>query len=71
MTAIKQADSFITRKGGHKSRRQIAKGWEFLLWWKDGSESWSPLKYMKEADRGYMGKDDYGQWNGILDTVVR
>ncbi len=56
MTAIKQADSVIARKGRHKSRRQIAKGWEFLFWWKDGSETWTPLKYMKEADRATWAK---------------
>ena len=47
--AIKQADAFITLKNGRKSRRQTTKGWELLIRWKDGNETWTPLKDMKDS----------------------
>jgi hypothetical protein len=47
--AIKQADAFIHAPNGRRRRRQTTKGWELLFNWKDGSETWVPLKDAKEA----------------------
>ena len=47
--AIFKADKYvITRRG----RRQLCKstvGWKLLVQWKDGSETWIPLKDMKNS----------------------
>ena len=34
--ALKQQDSFIVTKTGTKRRKETTKGWELLIWWKDG-----------------------------------
>jgi hypothetical protein len=47
--AITQADAFINASNGRRRRRQTTKGWELLFKWKDGSETWVPLKDAKEV----------------------
>jgi hypothetical protein len=47
--AINKSDAYITMSNGRKSRRQTTKGWELLIRWKDGNETWTTLKDMKEA----------------------
>jgi hypothetical protein len=47
--AIDRADGFTVTKSGQKKHRQTTKGWELLVRWKDGSETWTALKDLKEA----------------------
>ena len=47
--AVQQADAFLTTGNGRKTRRHTTKGWELLIRWKDGSETWTNLKDMKES----------------------
>ena len=47
--AVLKNDAFITSKSGRPTRRITTKGWELLIRWKDGSETWTTLKDMKEA----------------------
>jgi hypothetical protein len=47
--AIKQADDFTNEPNGRRRRKSTTKGWELLFKWKDGSETWVPLKDAKEA----------------------
>ena len=47
--AISLENAFITSANGKKRRRETTKGWELLIKWKDGSETWTPLKDMKES----------------------
>ena len=47
--AVKQADAWTTTKNGRKHRKPTTKGWELLIRWKDGSETWTSLKDMKES----------------------
>ena len=47
--ALKEEDAFVKSANGEKRRKQTTKGWELLLRWKDGLESWTPLKDMKEC----------------------
>ena len=47
--AVLKENEFFTTKNGRKCRRQTTKGWELLICWKDGSETWTPLKDMKES----------------------
>ena len=47
--AVTQAEAFITSPSGQKRRKTTTKGWDLLIRWKDGSETWTPLKDMKES----------------------
>ena len=47
-TAIKKKDGWVMTKRGVRRLRKSAVGWKLLVRWKDGSESWMPLKDMKE-----------------------
>jgi hypothetical protein len=47
--AVTAEDGFITSSNGQKRMKQTTKGWELLLRWKDGSETWTPLKDLKES----------------------
>lgn len=45
--AIPKNDAFVVTRTGTKRRRKTTQGWELLIKWKDGSETWIPLKDMK------------------------
>ena len=47
--AVSKEDAFITSSSGQRRRRPTTKGWDLLIRWKDGSETWTPLKDMKES----------------------
>ena len=47
--AVTQADAYVNDSNGRRRRRQTTKGWELLMKWKDGSETWVPLKDAKES----------------------
>ena len=44
-----QGENIITTKSGGKRYKQLTKGWEILLQWKDGSTTWEALKDVKNA----------------------
>ena len=47
--AVARSEAFIVSKNGNKTRRQTTKGWYFQIQWKDGTDSWVPLKELKES----------------------
>ena len=47
--ALPKSEAFTVSKNGNKVRRQTTKGWEFEVQWKDGTESWVPLRELKES----------------------
>jgi hypothetical protein len=47
--AVLKEDALFTTENGRLTRRITTKGWELLIRWKDGSETWTKLKDMKEA----------------------
>ena len=47
--AVKQQGAFIVTKMGTKRRRETTKGWELLIWWKDGGTDWVALNDIKES----------------------
>ena len=47
--AVTHENAFIASRNGRKRRKETTRGWEFLIKWKDGSETWTPLKDMKES----------------------
>ena len=48
-SAIKKEDGFIISKSGQKKHKATTKGWEFLIKWKDGIQSWVPMIEVKES----------------------
>lgn len=49
-TAVEKGDAYVYDKKGNKSLRRTTKGHYFLVAWKDGTESWIPLKELKETN---------------------
>jgi len=47
--AIPKIDKYLTTASGQKRLRKTAVGWSLLVKWADGSESWIPLKDLKES----------------------
>ena len=50
MSCVEKTDRFVVTKRGQRRLRQSTVGWQLLIAWKDGSESWIPLKVMKESN---------------------
>ena len=48
--AIEKEDAFVEDEYGKRSRRLTTRGWSFLVNWKDGTQSWVPLKDIKESN---------------------
>ena len=47
--ALSKDDGFIVTRRGVKRRRKTTAGWKILIRWKDDSETWIPLKDLKES----------------------
>jgi hypothetical protein len=47
--AVPKIDSYLTTTSGQKRRRKTTVGWSLLVKWADKSESWIPLKDLKES----------------------
>ena len=47
--AVSKQDGYVVTKRGQKQLRKTTVGWSLLVRWKDQSESWVPLKDMKES----------------------
>lgn len=48
-TAVQPSDAFFVDSKGRRQRRMTTKGHYFKVVWKDGSDSWVPLKELKET----------------------
>ena len=48
--AVSREDGFVVSKNGNRVPKRTTKGWELAIEWKDGSQSWIPLR---EAKDGY------------------
>ena len=48
--AVDREDGFVVSKNGNQVPKRTTKGWELAIEWKDGSQSWIPLR---EAKDGY------------------
>ena len=47
--SLKQADASIVTSSGNRQSKETTKGWDMLIWWKDGSMTWVPLKDVKKS----------------------
>ena len=63
--AVWPEDAFTVSRNGKRVRRQTTKGWFFQVQWKDGTNSWLPLKEFKESNPVQVAK--YAQSAQLLD----
>ena len=64
-TSAAAVDTASDRNGKEKSYKRITtKGWFFLVKWKDGTESWKPLKDLKESNQ--LDVALYAQKHGLI-----
>jgi len=47
--AVSKADRYVVTRRGNRRARKSTVGWKLLVQWKDGTETWIPLKDMKES----------------------
>lgn len=47
--AVGKGDGYVITKRGQKRARKTTQGWKLLVQWNDDSETWIPLKDMKES----------------------
>jgi len=47
--AVSKSDMYVVTRRGQKRLRKTTCGWKLLVRWKDGSESWTHLKDLKES----------------------
>lgn len=47
--AVLITDKYLMTSSGQRRHRKTTQGWEILVSWKDGSESWVKLSEMKES----------------------
>ena len=49
--ALTRDNMYVTSpQSGHKRVWKTTSGWKLLVKWKDNTESWIPMKHMKESD---------------------
>ena len=61
--AVSKDIQYETTKRGSRRLNKTTFGWKLLVRWKDGSEYWIPLKYMKESHPVKNAKFAKGSWN--------
>ena len=49
-TAVKKAHGWITMPNQLRRRKVTTRGWKLKVQWEDGTESWVPLKILKESN---------------------
>ena len=64
-TAVSKSDKYVVTKRGQKKLRKTTCGWKLLIKWKDDTESWIPLKDMKESHPVEVA--EYARARGIAD----
>ena len=66
--AIPKSDKWVvTKRGGRRLRKSTA-GWKLLVQWMDGSESWIPLRDMKESHP--VETAEFAKAKGISDEAA-
>ena len=62
---IPRSDAYVVTRRGRKRHRRTTVGWKLLVKWSDGSETWVPLKDMKESHPVEVA--DFAKARGIAD----
>ena len=63
--AIPKSDAYVVTRRGRKRHQRTTVGWKLLVKWSDGSETWVPLKDMKESHPVEVA--DFAKARGIAD----
>ena len=63
--AIPKSDAYVVTRCGRKRHRRTTVGWKLVVKWSDGSETWVPLKDMKESHP--LEVADFAKARGITD----
>lgn len=63
--AVKNSELYCTTKRGRKRMRHTTCGWKILVRWTDSTETWVPLKDMKESHPVEMA--EFAKSRGIQD----
>ena len=64
-TAVTKDEMYIFTKRGKKNTQKTTVGWKLLVKWRDQSESWIHLKYLKESHPTEVAK--FAKAQGITD----
>ena len=64
-TAISKEDMYVVTRRGQRKLRKTTCGWKLLIKWKDETESWVPLKDLKESHPVEVA--EYAKARGISD----
>jgi hypothetical protein len=67
-TAISKAEKWVVTARGQRRLRMSTAGWKLLIQWRDGSETWVPLKDMKESHP--VETAEFARARGIDDEVA-
>lgn len=63
--AIEKDDGFLIDKNSRKRRKITTRGWALLVVWRDGQQSWVPLKDIKESYSIEVA--EYVKAHGLID----
>jgi len=61
-------NKYVVTKSSQRRLRKSTLGWQLLVWWKDDSDQWVPLRIMKENYPRQVA--DYTVDNDISDQPV-
>ena len=64
-TAVRKGDHYVYTKSGQRRLRKTTLGWEFLLRWRDGNETWVKLKDLKDSHPVELA--EFAKARGIAD----
>ena len=67
-TAVPKSEKWVVTKRGRRRLRKSTAGWKLLVQWKDGSETWIPLKDLKESHPVEVA--EFAKARGIDDEVA-
>jgi hypothetical protein len=66
--AIPKSEKWVVTARGQRRLRKSTVGWKLLVQWRDGSETWIPLKDMKESHP--LETAEFAKARGIDDEVA-
>ena len=75
-TALQKRDGWITMPNNLRRRKITTRGWKLKVQWEDGSESWVPLRILKESNpvetaefavaKGIEKEPAFAWWTGSI-----
>ena len=67
-TNISNGNIYIVTRRGQSNMIRTTRGWSLLIQWKYETESWVPLKYLKESHP--VEAAEYAKYFGIADETA-